>query len=206
MGQPPLVGRRSDLLQLQVLWERAVEERRPQLVSIVAPAGTGKTRLLEEFLARLQAADGVHVATARCLPYGQTLTYWPMRGLLAGLLGSELAHPEVTKQQLSAAFARGGHTPADAARLSDLVLTTLGVEHEGASERESIFVAWRLLVEVCAKQAPVQSTHPTQAADSSDRETLVGHRKNRLGCCRRVDLYLKSRSVVAIVNNVHAIR
>ncbi|HEV2461899.1 MAG TPA: AAA family ATPase, partial [Ktedonobacterales bacterium] len=154
MGRPPLVGRRQDLLQLQVLWERAVQERRPQLVSVVAPAGTGKTRLLDEFLARLEAADGVQVATARCLPYGHTLTYWPLRGLLTGLLGSELAHPEVTKQQLGAAFVRGGHTPADAARLSDLVLTTLGVEREEASERESIFVAWRLLVEVCAKQAP----------------------------------------------------
>jgi tetratricopeptide (TPR) repeat protein len=96
----------------------------------------------------------VHVATARCLPYGQTLTYWPLRGLLAGLLGSELEHPEVIKQQLSAAFARGGHTPVDAARLAELVLTTLGVEREGVSERESIFLAWRLLVAVCAQQAP----------------------------------------------------
>jgi len=154
VGRPPLVGRRPDLLQLQLLWERAVEERRPQLVSIVAPAGTGKTRLLEEFLARLEVAGGFHVATARCLPYGHTLTYWPLRGLLAGLLGSELAHPEVTKQQLGAAFARGGHTPVDAARLAELVLTTLGVEREGVSERESIFLAWRLLVAVCAKQAP----------------------------------------------------
>jgi hypothetical protein len=42
---------------------------------------------------------------------------------------------------------------------------------------------------------PVQTAHPTQTADSSDRETLVGHRKNRLGCCRRVDPQLKSRGV-----------
>lgn len=154
MGRPPLIGRSPDLLQLQLLWERAVQERRPQLVSVVAPAGTGKTRLLEEFLARLEAADGVHMATARCLPYGQPLTYWPLRGLLAGLLGSELEHPEVIKQQLSAAFARGGHTPVDAARLAELVLTTLGVEREGVSEREGIFLAWRLLVAVCTQQAP----------------------------------------------------
>ena len=49
----PFVGRRTDLLQLEVLKERAREERRPQFASLVAPAGTGKTRLLEEFLARL---------------------------------------------------------------------------------------------------------------------------------------------------------
>jgi hypothetical protein len=35
---------------------------------------------------------------------------------------------------------------------------------------------------------------------------LVGHRKNRLGCCRRVDPHLKSRGVLAIVNDVHTIR
>ncbi len=29
---------------------------------------------------------------------------------------------------------------------------------------------------------PVQSTHPTQAADASDREALVSYRKNRLEC------------------------
>jgi len=91
--RPPFVGRRQDLLQLSVLQARVLEERRPQLVSILAPAGIGKTRLLEEFLARLDQADGFQVATARCLPYGQTLTYWPLRGLLTDLLGGEIAKP-----------------------------------------------------------------------------------------------------------------
>src|SRR5205085_5715967 len=82
------------------------------------------------------------------------LTYWPLRGLLADLLGSEIAHPQVAKQHLSAAFAQSGHAPIDAARLAELVLTTLGVEREGTSERESIFVAWRLLVAAYAQQVP----------------------------------------------------
>jgi class 3 adenylate cyclase len=147
--RPPFVGRRQDLLQLSVLQARVLEERRPQLVSILAPAGIGKTRLLEEFLARLDQADGFQVATARCLPYGQTLTYWPLRGLLTDLLGGEIAKPPVTQ-----AFTRGGHTPEDATRLADFVLTTLGIEREGTSDRESIFNAWRLLLESLARQAP----------------------------------------------------
>lgn len=147
--RPPFVGRRQDLLQLSVLQARVLEERRPQLVSILAPAGIGKTRLLEEFLARLNPADGFQVATARCLPYGQTLTYWPLRGLLTDLLGGEIAKPPVTE-----AFARGGHTPEDATRLADFVLTTLGIEREGTTDRESIFTAWRLLLESLAHQAP----------------------------------------------------
>jgi class 3 adenylate cyclase len=154
VGRPPLVGRRQDLLHLELLRLRTLEERRPQLVSIVAPVGTGKTRLLEEFLARLDPADGFQVATARCLPYGQSLTYWPLRGLLAELLRGTHDQPELPEAQLSALFAGGGYLPHDAARLSDLVLTTLGIEREGTAERESIFIAWRLLIETLAAQVP----------------------------------------------------
>lgn len=72
---------------------------------------------------------------------------------------------------------------------------------------------WNVLaVEECvlSPQARASSgskrTPERRAADSSDRETLVGHRKNRLGCCRRVDPHLKSRGVVAIASDVHVIR
>ncbi len=149
IDRPPLVGRRQDVLQLDLQRMRALQERRAYLISIVAPAGTGKTRLLEEFLAHLDAAEGFQVATARCLPYGQTLTYWPLRGLLTGLLGEEIG-----KQQVADAFVQGGQTSEDAARLADFVLTTLGVEQEEVSDRESIFAAWRLLIEALVRQAP----------------------------------------------------
>jgi class 3 adenylate cyclase/tetratricopeptide (TPR) repeat protein len=149
IDRPPLVGRRQDMLQLNLLRMRTLEERHPQLVSIVAPAGTGKTRLLEEFLAHLEPAEGFQVATARCLPYGQTLTYWPLRGLLTGLLGEAIG-----KAQVVDAFVRGGQAPEDAARLADLVLTTLGIEQDETADRESIFAAWRLLIEALARQAP----------------------------------------------------
>jgi class 3 adenylate cyclase/tetratricopeptide (TPR) repeat protein len=152
-SRPPLVGRRRELAQLGLLRDAALEERHPQLVSIVAPAGTGKTRLLEEFLAGLDPAEGWQVATARCLPYGQALTYWPLRGLLDELLGAAFS-PELVR----AAFVAGGQTAADAARLTGLLLGSLGVESEGEAsqpvERESTFAAWRLLVEALARQAP----------------------------------------------------
>jgi class 3 adenylate cyclase len=150
VGRPPLVGRRRELAQLDLLRAAVREERRPQLVSVVAPAGTGKTRLLEEFFARLDPAEGFQVATARCLPYGDHLTYWPLRGLLEGLLGGAFS-----RERLAEAFARAGQSGADAARLADLVLATLGIERESQSgDRASIFGAWRLLVEAVAREAP----------------------------------------------------
>jgi class 3 adenylate cyclase len=149
MGRPPLVGRKQDLAQLALLRDRALAERRPQLVSIVAPAGTGKTRLLEEFLARLPRASGFRVATARCLPYGEELTYWPLRGLLAELLGEPF-----TPARVAEVLTEGGHSADEAAHLAGLVLATLGIEPEGTSERELIFAAWRTLLEALARLAP----------------------------------------------------
>ena len=150
--RPPFVGRKSDLMQLELLKERMIEEEIPQLVSIVAPAGTGKTRLLEEFLKRIDPDEGFEVAMVRCLPYGQTLTYWPLRGLLDGLL----IGAEVTKERIQAIFTASGYKIEDALRLSDLILATLGIEADsaGVGDRESIFMAWRLLIEAFAQQAP----------------------------------------------------
>jgi class 3 adenylate cyclase/predicted ATPase len=150
--RPPFVGRKQDLMQLELLKERVIEEEIPQLVSIVAPAGTGKTRLLEEFLQRIDPDDGFEVAMVRCLPYGQTLTYWPLRGLLDGLLEGA----EVTKVRIESIFTSGGYKAEDASRLADLVLATLGIESDaaGVGDRESIFSAWRLLIEAFAQQAP----------------------------------------------------
>jgi hypothetical protein len=153
VARPPLVGRRRELAQLSLLRDAALEERHPQLISVVAPAGTGKTRLLEEFLAGLDPAQGWRVATARCLPYGQSLTYWPLRGLLDELLDEPFS-PALVR----AAYSAGGQTEDDAARLTGLLLASLGAEASGATsqpvERASAFAAWRLLVEAVARQAP----------------------------------------------------
>ena len=54
---------------------------------MIAAPGVGKTRLLEESVDRLRAGrPDVQVAIAQCLPYGQRLTFWPMRTLLLDLL------------------------------------------------------------------------------------------------------------------------
>src|SRR5438874_1635034 len=137
---------RSSASLLHMLEARTMEEQRPQLVSIVAPAGTGKTRLVEEFLGRLAPEEGFQVAFARCLPYGQSLTYWPLRGLLSDLLGGEPDHV-----RLSTIFTRAGYQGEDAMRLSEQILATLGIVADGSAERsidrESLFASWRLLIE-----------------------------------------------------------
>src|SRR5207302_1625799 len=87
-ARTPLIGRGPDLQQLELVAGRAFHELRPFMVSVIAPAGVGKTRLLEEFLDRLTSIEPrATVAIAQCLPYGQRLTYWPLRGVLYRLIG-----------------------------------------------------------------------------------------------------------------------
>ena len=148
IGRPPLVGRRQDLLQLELLKARALEDQRPQLISIIGPAGIGKSRLLEEFLTQFDQADSVQYANAHCLPYGQSLIYSPLRGMLTELLGSK-----IDKQHMIDVFVRGGNTLDNASQQAELVLTSLNMEEE-SGDRESVFSAWRLLIELFANQAP----------------------------------------------------
>jgi class 3 adenylate cyclase len=147
--RPALVGRSSDLLQLVLLRTRVLEEHIPHLVSILAPAGIGKSRLIEEFLSSLDPADDFQIATVRSLPYGQLLTYWPLRTLLTDFLGEE-----VSRMRLMEIFRQAGHDPKRAMRLADSVLTGLGIEKEAHVDREDIFHGWRLLLEIVARQAP----------------------------------------------------
>jgi class 3 adenylate cyclase/tetratricopeptide (TPR) repeat protein len=75
------VGRARELGLLREVWERALIEGRCELVTVVADAGVGKSRLVEEALARLEAT----VVRGRCLPYGEGISYWPVIEVLKQL-------------------------------------------------------------------------------------------------------------------------
>ena len=71
----PMVGRGQELHRLVDSFERAQRDRRCELVTILGPAGVGKSRLAHEFLASL---DWPAVVRGRCLPYGDGITYLPV--------------------------------------------------------------------------------------------------------------------------------
>ena len=146
-----IVGRDADIDQLELVARRTFEERRPYLVSIVAPAGVGKSRLLEEFLDRLD--PGVQVATAQCLPYGQRLTYWPMRAILISIVGcGDDSTPEDLKSSLQRWLRAAGEPDAD--RTAELLAATVGAS-EVEGDRIAVFAAWRRFVELAAERAPL---------------------------------------------------
>jgi class 3 adenylate cyclase/tetratricopeptide (TPR) repeat protein len=151
----PLVGRENDLAQLQLVARRAISERRPSMVSVIAPAGTGKTRLVEEFLDWLPSlAPNAVVATAQCLPYGQQLTYWPMRQVLFTLTGSsEEAKPAEVRDAI-AAWLRGLGVE-NAERDTTLLAATVGEAGTEGVDKDQLFAAWRSALEAVARRAPL---------------------------------------------------
>ena len=151
----PMIGRDADLLQLELVARRAFSERRPFLVSIVAPAGTGKTRLVEALLERLPgiAAD-VTVAIAQCLPYGQRLTYWPLRSVLGQLIGTD---DGTTVEELRTTTEEwlARHAVVEPAAIAEALLATIGAADLDVVNRAALFAAWRTAIEAAATTGPL---------------------------------------------------
>jgi class 3 adenylate cyclase len=68
------VGRERELQQLADVWDRALAGPHCELVTVVGDAGVGKSRLVGEAVAEVEA----RVVRGRCLPYGEGITYWPV--------------------------------------------------------------------------------------------------------------------------------
>jgi class 3 adenylate cyclase/tetratricopeptide (TPR) repeat protein len=75
------VGRTRELALVHETFARARTEQRSELVTIVGDAGVGKSRLVGEALAALDATS----AYGRCPPYGEGITYWPVVEVLKQL-------------------------------------------------------------------------------------------------------------------------
>src|SRR4029450_2456040 len=137
----PSTGRDDALAHLDPVPGRAFTDRRPFLVSLVAPAGAGKTRLVEEFLHRLPALwPDATVAIAQCIPYGQRVTYWPLRALLIRLVGlKDEAAPENVREEIRGWLqGRGVESPE---RAADLLAATIGAGEPEVIDRAALFAA-----------------------------------------------------------------
>jgi DNA-binding SARP family transcriptional activator len=126
VDQTPLVGRQVELAALREAFGDAVREQRAALVTVLGEAGVGKSRLAHEFAAALTASSRVIVG--RCPPYGEGITYWPLRDLVRSVAGSDEASTlrpflaeetdgEAVLERLAAALGAGsGAYPVDEIR------------------------------------------------------------------------------------------
>ncbi|MGE5459831.1 MAG: ATP-binding protein [Solirubrobacterales bacterium] len=83
--EPPLVGRRDELATVLAAYERCIAERTPVTLTVLGPAGIGKSRLAAEVTQALGPTPSV--LTARCLPYGDGITFWPVAEIVKRACG-----------------------------------------------------------------------------------------------------------------------
>ncbi|HET6819996.1 MAG TPA: adenylate/guanylate cyclase domain-containing protein, partial [Candidatus Limnocylindria bacterium] len=117
-AETPMVGREQEMDGLRGMLTRATDERGCRLATVVGDAGVGKTRLVSEFTAI--SSNTARVIRGRCLPYGDGITFWPVRELVRDACGASADDPgDAVEAKLRATI-----TDADVA---DRLLTIVGV-------------------------------------------------------------------------------
>jgi class 3 adenylate cyclase/tetratricopeptide (TPR) repeat protein len=153
-----LVGREDEVSLLARALARVRRERDPQLVTLVGVPGIGKSRLVGELLALVDALpDLITWRQGRCLPYGEGVSYWAvgeMAKAQAGILETDSAQAAETK--LAAAVGtlvpEGAETEWVLGHLRPLV--GLGSAAGADDRRSEAFAAWRRFFEGLADQRP----------------------------------------------------
>ena len=78
-----LVGRKRERNRLWRDFEDVLEESSCRLVTLLGPAGIGKSRLVADFVERVGAS--ADILRGRCLSYGEGITYWPLVEILIAI-------------------------------------------------------------------------------------------------------------------------
>jgi class 3 adenylate cyclase/tetratricopeptide (TPR) repeat protein len=144
--ETPFVGRALEQPLLIGIFERTLQRRAVQLVTIVGEPGVGKSRMVAELFAYMDAKpEIVRWRQGRCLPYGDGITFWALGEIVkreAAILESDSA--EVAAAKLEAAL-----SPNEPERqwLIQRLAPLVGVEAAGPAERQESFTAWRRYLE-----------------------------------------------------------
>ena len=139
----PFVGRERELAVLAAAIDRPTSSGMPSRALVLGDAGVGKSRLVETALER--AGSAVQVLRVRCLPYGEGITYFPLRELVRQLTRIEEGDPVDALQRIDAAFAGRPDTRGAGAILA----RAIGLA-EGAATAAEIGWATRRLLEIYA--------------------------------------------------------
>ena len=158
----PIVGRDGELEVLRTTFERVQSERRPHLVTVIADAGVGKSRLVREFVSSLE--DETKVVAGRSLPYGSGVTLWP----LAEILKSEAIvldndPPDVALAKIAQLINASVDPRLRSERTLAALASTIGLHPaedplDGLDPREvyrELLTAWRALLASLARSVPV---------------------------------------------------
>jgi class 3 adenylate cyclase len=143
----PLVGRMQENRALDHALERTITSGHSHLLTVVGPPGIGKSRLVSEFLLRVD--DRADVAQGRCVSYGQGITYWPLvQALRHALRLSGTESEEITRHALEQALGE----VEDRDRVVDVLLPLLGKTGVTSGTEQTFWSVCRLLEELASRR------------------------------------------------------
>jgi class 3 adenylate cyclase/tetratricopeptide (TPR) repeat protein len=155
-----LVGRERELSVLRDALDRVRQERIPQLITLVAVPGMGKSRLVHELSRIVDAApELITWRQGRCLAYGEGVAFWALAEIVkaqGGILERD-AETEVA-EKLHAAVVDAIDDESDARWVESHLRPLVGLESEtvlGGDRRGEAFAAWRRYLEALAEQRPL---------------------------------------------------
>ena len=154
--EAPFVGRDDELRLLKDLFHATSRDGRARLVSVIGPAGIGKTRLAWEFS---KYADGLaeqvwwHVG--RSPAYGETISFWALGEMVRSRCRLLETDDDATTRAKVAETVRE-HVPDGAERrwIEGALLALLGVGGATTASAE-LFGAWRTFFERMADTGTV---------------------------------------------------
>jgi class 3 adenylate cyclase/tetratricopeptide (TPR) repeat protein len=143
----PMVGRDAELSWLRQAFARVATTGGLGLVTVLAPAGMGKTRLLDEFTRTIEAP--ARLLQGRCLSYGEGITFWPLIEI-----ARDAAHIADDDRVDEARRKLGDVLGPEAADVADRIASVIGLSEVSYPIQETFWAARRLL-EVVAASGPL---------------------------------------------------
>ncbi|MET1231552.1 MAG: adenylate/guanylate cyclase domain-containing protein [Candidatus Limnocylindrales bacterium] len=153
--EAPFVGRDEELRQLKDHFHATTREGRPRLVSVMGPAGIGKSRLAWEFLKYIDGlVETVWWHDGRSPAYGEGITFWALGEMVRGRARlQENADEPTTRAAITAMLEEHVLDLGERAWIEPALLSLLGIE-TGVSSQQ-LFGAWRTFFERLAASNPV---------------------------------------------------
>ena len=150
--EAPFVGRTDELHMMKELLHATGREGRSRLVSIMGPAGIGKSRLAWEFLKYVDGVtEDVWWHNGRSPAYGEGIAFWALGEMIRSRAGLIADADEATTRERIAATVRE-HVADEGERrwIEPALLALLGIGAEAQSS-EQLFAAWRTFFERMAE-------------------------------------------------------
>ena len=151
----PLAGRERELDLLASIWDRAVEDGRPHLVTILGPAGIGKSRMAREASERIERTGG-RALWGRSLPYEEPTPYRAAGEIVRHVAGIYESDPvEVARTKL-AATVDGLFPSPDVSEATRYLSLLLGLGLDAPPDQAiHLLFTMRMLVEHLAEREPL---------------------------------------------------